>query len=80
MKFQARLMGAEISDDPDSTEETAPKKPRAPRLPFTQSDTLFKHPSEYAHLSEEEKEELSERMLGVHQRAMRSSPLGKGIF
>jgi hypothetical protein len=84
MKFFAGLLGVDISASEKEEEESGELKSSAPKKPFVpradMSSTLFKHPSEYAHLTDEEKQELSERMLGVHRQAMRNSPLGKGIF
>ena len=79
MKFLARLLGADI-DDSDSSSKTVQSARQERRVPSSQSETLFKHPSEYAKLTDVEREELTERMLGSHQQALRSTPLGRGRF
>ena len=77
MKFSARIMGIDVdADQPDSTGET----PAPQRIPFPQSDLLFRHPSEYAKMTDLEKQELSERMMGKHKASLRSTPLGRGTF
>jgi hypothetical protein len=80
MKFFAGILGVDISteEEGEKPKPSTPKKSFEPRADM--SSTLFKHPKEYARLTEAQRQELSERMLGVHRQAMRNSPLGKGIF
>ena len=37
-------------------------------FPFRDSPYVFKHPSAYEHMSPEEKEKLTEKMMGAHKR------------
>lgn len=56
-KAQARMHGAEFKDDKKST-STKHVDPEVP---------LFGDPSEYDHMSEEERENLTKKMMGKHK-------------
>lgn len=65
-KFLAAIHGIDL-DKEKGTETTK-----------SSSNTLeFKDPSEYEHMTDEEKEELTLRMKGGHMRAIQSSGFGK---
>lgn len=66
-KFLAAINGIDL-DKENKKEGTGTKS----------SNTLeFKDPSEYEHMSDEEKDELTLRMKGGHMRAIQSSGFGK---
>jgi hypothetical protein len=78
MKFLARLLGGEIKDVTEGSAPTPSKQKRG--MQHDASFTLFKHPSEYSHLSAEERQRLTDQMRSVHRQAMRKMPkqIGKG--
>lgn len=72
-------MGAEIKEEG----ETGVSAPRAESgsasKPFPESGVLFKDLKEYRHLTKEQREELTQRMMGHHRQAMRKLPgMGRG--
>ena len=71
MMFEAKLHGAKFSDeetstfvDPQSGQEVVQEGP------------IFKDPKEYEHMSDEEKEVETKRMMGFTKRWARTSGLG----
>lgn len=59
-KLDAALHGANLTLEGDSTSD---KKP----LTKTKSEFTFQDPSTYAHLSKDEKEALTQRMMASHK-------------
>lgn len=72
-KLQASLAGIDLEGETEFGEI----EPR----PSSKKENLwvFKDPSEYEHLSQEEKEELTRKMKGVHQQWASNSPIGRGL-
>jgi hypothetical protein len=70
IKLQAALHGVELSEDAMDTTTTAFTK-GADSMPMT-----FKDPKEYAHLSRDEREELTRKMMSAHKGFMET----KGIL
>jgi hypothetical protein len=63
LRFLASLQGVKL-DAPVVSE-----KPR--------DTTLFLDPKEYENLSKEERQALTNKMMGVHKQAMAATPLGR---
>lgn len=73
LKFLAKIQGAEFKDDaPQSSKDTS-------HTPAPQSSDImmFRDPEEYQTMSPEEKQRLTERMMGAHQKNLSVSKLGK---
>jgi hypothetical protein len=73
MKFLASLVGVdldkEIRKSPDSSFVDRATKP---------SGTMFGDPKDYEHMSKEERQALTEKMMGAHKRVMAKTPIGRG--
>lgn len=69
LKFQAGLQGVDLDKELGKAPSTRSSK---------ESQFLFRDPKDYEHLSQEEREELTQKMMGMHKSWARSSPLGKG--
>lgn len=63
LRFLAALQGVQVDRPVESKEAGSPM--------------LFKDPREYENLSEEERQKLTDQMMGLHKRAMASTPLGR---
>jgi hypothetical protein len=71
MRFMAGLQGVNLDDEVrkrggDPGELGAPK-----------DTTLFQDPKEYEKMSTEERQRLTEKMMGVHRQRMMQTPLGR---
>jgi hypothetical protein len=60
-KFQAALQGIDLDKTGKSTSRVTPKQSSTNALP------LFGSPEDYAHLSEEERQEMTQKMMGKHK-------------
>jgi len=81
MKFFAAMLGVDIEGEAKKERSSPPPPPAAAAaIEGTPFSTQFKHPSEYAHLSEEQKQKLTEQMKGLHRQAMSKMPkqMGRG--
>jgi len=81
MKFQAAIHGAEINDDElfdgGRTTESETVKPRKDK-----GSGIFKFgdPADYEHLPMEERERLTQQMMGQHKRWEKyKKPMGRGV-
>ena len=66
-KFLAAVHGIDL--DKENRKETA--------LNIPKNDLTFQDPSEYGHMSDEEKEKLTQHMKSGHMRAVQASGFGK---
>ena len=66
-KFLAAMHGIDLDKEKEGTES----------LKMPKNDLTFKDPSEYEHMTDEEKDELTARMKGGHMRAVQPSGFGK---
>ena len=71
-RFVAAIHGIDIEAEADNT---SPLVSDSPRKSSTPSSMLFRDPKEYSHLSDQERQELTEKMLG-HWRPMGSNLMG----
>lgn len=69
-KYYARIMGAEIKDEPTAS--------RAESLsadePTIQSGALFKSPKAYQHLTKQQRDKLTQDMMAQHKRLSKRLP------
>lgn len=59
-KFQAALQGVDLESDSPSTSSVPKKK----------NELAFRDPSEYVSMTDEEKEELTKKMMSAHSQIM----------
>ena len=67
-KFEAIIHGVEMKDAPSSPPPSAKKSPT--------NSFMFGEPDDYKHLSQEEKKELTKKMMGAHKFFAVTKPLG----
>jgi hypothetical protein len=70
MKFWAALVGVDIDKEAEETPRTPPK------LSSKSSGMMFRDPKDYEHMSKEERQALTDKMMGAHQRVMAKTPIG----
>ena len=72
LKFEAQIHGAKIEEKPFPISEAAPKAPETSKDGF-----MFGDPDAYKEISQEERERLTQQMMGRHKRWVQGSkPLG----
>lgn len=80
-RYQAKLFGIDLDKAKEEIdyEKAMPSDPlKEPRIEEEQSLPIFKDPSEYEHMSEEERKELTQKMMGKHQAWVAQSAVGAG--
>lgn len=60
-RAQAKMHGAEFKDEDDGSSSSDSNKHVDPEVP------LFGDPEEYAHMSNDERESLTQKMMGKHK-------------
>lgn len=62
MRFQAALQGVNLDENLKQVDEKSAARQKA-----QQQEGWFKDPSEYEHLSQEERKELTQKMMAQHK-------------
>lgn len=70
MKFMANIMGAGIDDKPKNKKQDLDEAEKQQELP------VFRDPSEYDNMSEEERKKLTEQMMSKHKSWVNQESLG----
>jgi hypothetical protein len=79
MRFEAAIHGVAVDKKEESETLQLPEtKGTAPPIQSSiEKMMLFQDPSDYAHFSQEEKEVLTAKMMGVHRKVMTKTPVGR---
>lgn len=78
-KIQAAIHGIDLSKNVENQEEgyTEPKQ-STPQQPANQTLPLFRDPDDYAHMSQEERQALTEKMKKQHENWAKKGKIVKG--
>lgn len=75
LKIQAAFQGVDLFGDGKGTKET---QQSSQKQPANQTLPLFRDPSEYDHMSQEERQNLTEKMKKQHESWVKKGKLPKG--